>query len=249
MSKVVTTTVLPDVAGGSVTLGGSGDSVVATGNDIRANVLQDAGGNAVFTSNGSGTLSGMNSAFSGALKSISTTTVSSGVASVSFTSGLDSTYDVYVFKFIEMHPASNGVYFCWQASTDGGSNYNIACTTAMHRAYHQETDASVALNYDSGSDAAQSTNPINICGQMANANDSAASGEIYLFSPSSTTYVKHWISTGNVMTHHSDPDKYTQVSYTAGYFNTTSAVTAVSFTMQSGNIDAGIIKLYGISKS
>ena len=98
MSKIVTTTVLPDVAGGSVTLGGTGDSVVATGNDIRTNALQDAGGNAVFTSDGSGVLSGMNSAFSGALNLLSTQTAS-GAASVEFTSGIDSTYDVYCFKF------------------------------------------------------------------------------------------------------------------------------------------------------
>ena len=113
MSKVVTTTVLPDVAGGSVTLGGASDSVVVTGNDIRANVLQDAGGNAVLTSDGSGVLSGMNSGFGGALNLILSQTASNS-ASISFTTQLTSTYDIYVFKFINISLFFNRLmkFFC-----------------------------------------------------------------------------------------------------------------------------------------
>jgi hypothetical protein len=81
---------------------------------------------------------------------------------------------------------------------------------------------------------------------MANANDHATAGEIFLFNPSSTTYVKHWYSIGNVMTHHADPAARTMVHYTSGYFNTTDNIDAVSFMMQSGNIDAGTIKMYGV---
>ena len=175
-----------------------------------------------------------------------TTATASSSASLAFTSSIDSTYKLYIFKFYDIHPATNGVYFTWQGSTDSGSNYNVACTTSMFRAYHQETGAASALNYDTGSDAAQSTSYINIDGQMGNANDSSTAGELFLFNPSNTTYVKHWYSIGNVMTHHTDPDKYTQTSYTGGYFNTTSAIDAVSFKMQSGNIDAGTIKMYGV---
>ena len=175
-----------------------------------------------------------------------TTATASSSASLAFTSSIDSTYKLYIFKFYDIHPATNGVYFTWQGSTDSGSNYNVACTTSMFRAYHQETGAASALNYDTGSDAAQSTSYINIDGQMANANDSSTAGEIFLFNPSSTTYVKHWYSTGNVMTHHTDPAKLIQVSHTAGYFNTTDNIDAVSFKMQSGNIDAGTIKMYGV---
>ena len=232
--------------GTALNLGASGDAVtLPAGVTLKTNTIKDAGGNTIFTSNGSGTLSSVNSSLQGNMVFISSVTASAS-SSIEFTSGLDSTYDEYVFYFVNIHPADNGVYFTWQASTDGGSNYNTTCMTSMFRAYHQETGASSALNYDSGSDAAQSTSYINIDGQMANANDSGTSGEIHLFGPSSTTYVKQWYSTGNVMTHHADPDKYTQISYTGGYFNTTSAVNAVSFKMQTGNIDAGTIAMYGI---
>ena len=181
-----------------------------------------------------------------AMTLLSTATASSS-ASLAFTSGIDSTYKLYIFKFIDIHPASNGVYFTWQGSIDGGSNYNVTCTTSMFRAFHAEDDSGTpALNYDSGSDASQLTSYINIDGQMANANDSATAGEIFLFNPSNTTYVKHWYSTGNVMTHHDDPAKLIQVHYTQGYFNTTDNIDAVSFKMQSGNIDAGTIQMYGV---
>ena len=123
MSKVVTTTILPDVAGGSVTLGGTGDSVVVTGNDIRTNALQDAGGNAVFTSNGSGVMSGMNSGFGGALNLLSTQTAS-GASSVSFTTQLTSTYDVYIFKFINIHPVTDVQPFGFQVNASGQTGFN-----------------------------------------------------------------------------------------------------------------------------
>tara|TARA_Y100000034_G_C6610981_1_gene266081 strand:+ start:24 stop:575 length:552 start_codon:yes stop_codon:yes gene_type:complete len=176
-----------------------------------------------------------------------TTETASSSASLAFTASIDNTYKLYIFKFYDIHPSDSGVYLTWQGSTDGGSNYNIQCTTTMFRSSHAEDDSGTpTINYDSGSDAAQSSSYINIDGQMANANDHATAGEIFLFNPSSTTYVKHWYSIGNVMTHHADPAARTMVHYTSGYFNTTDNIDAVSFMMQSGNIDAGTIKMYGV---
>ena len=186
MSKVVTTTVLPDVAGGSVTLGGTGDSVVATGNDIRTNILQDAGGNAVFTSDGSGNLSGTNSAFAGAMKLLSTQTASNS-ASVSFTTQLTSTYDVYCFKFININPATDAVYFEWQGSTDGGSNYNVTWTTTYFYAAHAEDDSPAELAYAAGYDQAQTTNYQYLNDTLEDHSDACLAGELYLFDPASTT--------------------------------------------------------------
>jgi hypothetical protein len=128
MSKVVTTTLLPDVAGGTVTLGGTGDSVVVTGNDIRANVLQDAGGNAVFTSNGSGTMSGMNSAFGGALNLLATNTVT-GSSGSAFTTQLTSTYDVYCFKFLDINVSAYSS-FQFNGSSDSSFCDVIVRTTS-----------------------------------------------------------------------------------------------------------------------
>tara|TARA_Y100000310_G_scaffold337778_1_gene425755 strand:+ start:553 stop:1287 length:735 start_codon:yes stop_codon:yes gene_type:complete len=244
MSKVVTTTVLPDVAGGSVTLGGASDSVVVTGNDIRTNALQDAGGNAVLTSNGSGTMSGMNSGFGGAMNLLSTQTgsTSSGIA---FTTQLTSTYDVYLFKFLDIHPSANA-NFQFNGSIDGGSNYNVTKTTTWTRAEHYEDDASSTLAYAGGNDLAQSTSYQMIFQGMGVDNDDNGSGELWLFSPSGTTYAKHFYFT--VQYKNPAAAGLTTHGFSGGYFNNTSAIDALNFNMASGTFD-GTIKLYGISKS
>ena len=133
MAKLYVDTIEPEGATTNLTIGEAGQDVILPGNDIRANVLQDAGGNAIFTSNGSGTLSGVNSGFGDSLTLISSQSASSS-ASLSFTSGIDSTYKEYIFKFYEINAASNVVDFSFQCSTDGGSNYNMTMTTTFFRA-------------------------------------------------------------------------------------------------------------------
>tara|TARA_Y100000310_G_scaffold336454_1_gene421035 strand:+ start:552 stop:1292 length:741 start_codon:yes stop_codon:yes gene_type:complete len=246
MSKVVTTTVLPDVAGGSVTLGGTGDSVVVTGNDLRTNVLQDAGGNAVFTSDGSGVLSGMNSDFPGALNLISTTTVSSAVTNIAFTTGIDSTYDVYIFKFVDIGCSATWAQFSFNGSTDGGSNYNATKTTTLWDADNTESGTNT-IQYETADDHANATGYAILGHALGGSDaDACAAGEIYLFSPSNTTYVKHFYSTEVEMYSNSARIIF---NFGGGYFNTTSAINAIDFKMTTGNIDAGVIKMYGISKS
>ena len=242
MSKVVTTTLLPDVAGRSVTLGGTGDSVVVTGNDIRTNALQDAGGNAVFTSNGSGVLSGMNSAFAGAMKPIQTQTASNA-ASVSFTTGIDSTYDVYIFKFIDINPSVDATLH-FQVSTDGGSTYGVTLTSTAFRALHRESGTETNFSIQTALDQAQGTAYQVVIGDIGPNADECGVGELHLFAPSSTTYVKNWFSTTQV--YRSTPS--TQELFCAGYFNSTTAINAINFKMNTGTFD-GTIKMYGISKS
>ena len=243
MSKVVTTTVLPDVAGGSVTLGGTGDSVVVTGNDIRTNTLQDAGGNAVFTSNGSGVLSGVNSGFGGALNLLSTQTAS-GASSVSFTTQLTSTYDVYVFKFIDINPDSHDKNFTFQVNATDGADYNdSAITSTVFESEHYEDNSVARVRYEPNDDQAQGTAFQILAEGIGNGADESLAGVFHLFNPSNTTYVKHFYSRVN----ESDGANFTVDCYAAGYFNTTSAINAISFKFDSGNINAGTIKLYGVS--
>ena len=241
MSKVVTTTLLPDVAGGTVTLGGTGDSVVATGNDIRTNVLQDAGGNAVFTSNGSGVMSGMNSAFAGALNLLSTQTASNA-ASVSFTTGIDSTYDVYIFKFVDVNPASDGAEFQWQANAVGASGFNETITSTYYLARHTEDgNTTTGPAYDPGNDQDQGTAYQYIAQGVGSEADESAVGELFLFNPSSTTYVKQFYST-SAMTQSGTQAAH---DFSGGYINTTAAIDEISFKFSTGNLDA-VIKMYGL---
>jgi len=166
----------------------------------------------------------------------------SGSASISFTSGIDSTYPIYKFEFINMHPATDNVSFSFNLSTDGGSNYNVTKTTSYFYAYHGEGGAYGILEYVTGLDLAQSTSDQPLSNNVGNDNDQSASGELFLFNPSSTTFVKHFISTTNQY----DRADISVNPRMAGYGNTTSAVNAVSFKFSSGNIDFGTIKLYGI---
>jgi hypothetical protein len=170
----------------------------------------------------------------------------SNSASISFTSGLDSTYKAYKFVFSSIHPRTDNVGLQFNMSTDGGSNYNVTKTTTSFGAYHNEGDTEAVLTYNPLTDLAQSTSfqPLTFYQTMSNDADSQVSGTLTLFNPSSTTYVKHFISRVEAM-HQDSAPRYAVDSYIAGYGNTTSAVNAIQFKMSSGNMD-GTIYLYGI---
>jgi hypothetical protein len=173
---------------------------------------------------------------------LSSQTASSS-ASISFTTGIDSTYKEYQFYFIDIHPQNNNVNFTFNMSTDGGSNYNVTKTTTTFRTFHNESDASANLQYDDGNDLAQSTSDQFISVSVGNENDESTAGTLTLFNPASTVFVKHFISRFSDV--HEQPALIDW--YTAGYANTTSAVNAVRFQMSSGNIDDGTILMYGIN--
>ena len=198
-----------------------------------------------FISNGTTILD--NGAFSVSLGSqvlISEQTASAS-ASISFTSGIDSTYPIYKFEFINIHPATNNASFQVNFSTDGGSNYNVTKTTTNSRAYQNEAGTDTSLEYFSSEDLAQSTSDQIIGRTIGNDNDKCGSGILTLFNPSSTTFVKHFIINSNTL----EGSDYFTNYYIAGYGNTTSAINAVRFQFSSGNIDDGTIKLYGIKDS
>ena len=178
----------------------------------------------------------------GNLVFISKQTASSS-ASVSFTSGIDSTYKEYIFFFYNMHPATDGANLTFNLSTDGGSNYNVTKTTTAFNAYHGESGSPAGLDYDTGDDLAQSTNYQTIATAIGSDDDQNTSGYLHLFDPSNDTFVKHFIAKSNV----TNLNDRSVNCLTAGYGNTTSAINAVNFKMSSGNIDAGTISLFGVA--
>jgi|TARA_R100000458_G_scaffold56740_1_gene61990 hypothetical protein len=182
----------------------------------------------------------------GDLNLLATNTITSGVSSSSFTSNIDSTYDTYMFKFINMHPASNSQDFQFNLSTDSGSSYNVTKTSTYFRSFQYENDAAQNVQYQTNEDLAQSTNYQNLCDRVGNGNDESCSGTLFLFSPSNTTFVKHFISTND---RYFGDDAVQANDFVGGYGNTTSAVNAIDFKFASGNIDSGVIKMYGLSKS
>jgi hypothetical protein len=177
---------------------------------------------------------------------ISTQTASAS-ASISFTSGLNSTYDEYLITFINIHPSADSA-FKFNFSTDGGANYNVTKTSTMFRAYHFETDIGETLQYLTAEDLAQSTSDDFLNASYGSESDHSLSGYLQIFAPSSTTYVKHYIARVNGV-ENSGANDLTVDYYKAGYCNTTSAINAVKFLNSTGNIDDGIFKLYGVKKS
>jgi len=185
---------------------------------------------------------------SGALVPIKTITASSD-ATISFIHGssdvvFDSTYPIYVFKYINIHPATNDQPFTFQGTTDG-SNFNTTITSTNFQALGRESGSSPNLGYETSQDLAQSTDFQYIQKDFGNDNDQNGGGQLFIFNPSSTTFVKHFIGQGS-NSHDADISIH---SFQGGYFNTTSAITGIQFKFASGNIDAGKIKLYGIKDS
>tara|TARA_R100000234_G_scaffold118279_1_gene98393 strand:- start:27 stop:680 length:654 start_codon:yes stop_codon:yes gene_type:complete len=206
------------------------------------NVTPSASKALKFNSNNNGLETGD---VGGSLVLISETTASNSSA-VNFTSGLDSTYKEYQFHFTDIHPASGNSAFMFNLSADGGSNYNVTKTTTAFWAAHNEAGSDSNLYYRTSEDLAQSTADqklsVEVTFPASVDDDNSFSGILHLFDPSSTTFVKHFISDGN---HYAS--NYSTRSFVAGYGNTTSAINAITFKMSTGNIATGTIKMYGVS--
>jgi len=239
-STLKTNAIEPEGATTELVVGKSGQTVTVGGSGgLKTNTFKDAGGNTLFTSNGSGTLSSV-SGFGGAQVLISSQTASNS-ASISFTSGLTSTYKEYVFEFFNINPATDNAGISFQVNAVGGSGFNETMTTTFFNAAHRENDTTTTLNYVASEDQAQGTAYQKLVYGTGNDADSSASGELHLFNPASTTYVKHFYSRFNEMYN----AELTGDRYAAGYINITAAIDEISFKMTSGNFD-GKIKMYGI---
>ena len=191
-------------------------------------------------------VSAFGSVVGGSMTFIKKLTASSS-STLSFVDGsasvvLDSTYKEYLFTFNNIHPETDNTILKFNASIDSGSNYNVTKTTTSFDAFHSEADDAAQMGYNTSHDLAQSTAAQTLLRDIGNANDESASGYLHLFDPSSTTFVKHFISTGSSYQHQSIAIH----QFNAGYFNTTSAIDAIQFSMSSDAIDAGDICLYGI---
>ena len=173
----------------------------------------------------------------------SNATLVHGTSSVVF----DSTYPIYILKYINVF-SSTGQNIAMNFTTDG-TNFNATMTTTAFVNEHSENDSDVArTDYSESYDIAQSTDQIvfNVNkGGLENASDASASGEIYIFNPSSTTFVKHFISRANSLSEYPGSTD----NHVSGYVNTTSAVTGMRFHVVSSGTLSGTFLLYGLKDS
>ena len=162
-------------------------------------------------------------------------------ATSSFTSSIDSTYKLYIFKFIDIHPQTDGGALQFQTNVAGQSGYNETITSTYFQTNHHEDDDPAEMGYAAGGDQAQGTAFQEIIAYIGNGADESGAGTLWLFNPSNTTYVKHW---------YSECESYgaadqALTSFGAGYFNVTGAIDEVQFKMSTGNLN-GTIKMYGV---
>ena len=170
-----------------------------------------------------------------------TTNTSTNAASSSFTSGIDSTYKLYIFKFYDCNPATDETNFQFQANAVGASGYGETITSTTFRVRHDEANSYAEMSYETALDQAQGTGFQSIAQNTGNGADESCVGELFLFNPSNTTYVKHFYARSNSYW----KDQVSSELYIAGYFNTTTAIDDIQFKFASGNMD-GVIKMYGV---
>ena len=176
----------------------------------------------------------------GSLVLLETQTLSSAAGTVDFTSSIDSTYKEYMFKFYDVHPATDDQAFAFQVDTGTNTSYNQTITSTFFNAQHDESDSNTYLMYRTTGDQAQGSSFQRLTEGSGNDSDQSCTGTLHLFNPSDTTFVKHFIA----HTHNAHQGDYAMNNFIAGYVNTTTALTRVRFKFESGNIDAGTFKLY-----
>lgn len=159
---------------------------------------------------------------------------------ISFTSGIDSTYKLYIFNFFDINPATDAQNFLFQVNASGESGYNEAITSTAFRQYHSESDSS-AYGYDTGLDQDNDDLAFQVLAEsLGNGADESCSGQLYLFNPAGSL-VKHFYANTSI----NAANDYHFNYFIAGYINTTTAITAIQFKVASGNLD-GLIKFYGV---
>ena len=240
MSKVNTDAIKPRDTNVDITLGAAGDTTVISADSINTNTVKDSGGNTLWTSDGAGTVSSVNAGLKGNLILVNTSYISSPVQPVIFT--VDDTYDVYIFKLIRTVCTYDDHYLQFNGSTDG-SNFNVAKTWTFWDAWHADDDTASGYQYETSYDGPNDTDYCPISYNVGAAQGKNQCGELHLYNPSSTTYMKHFYSC--IQINRDNARSYN--CYVGGYMNTTSAITAVGFRYEGPNTFAsGIIKQYGL---
>jgi len=163
------------------------------------------------------------------------------LASVSFTSSIDSTYKLYIFKFLDINPATDGSDFSFQVNATDSTGYDRTITSTYFFASNYENDSAAEIVYQTAFDQAQGTAFQPLADTIGNGSDESAAGTLWLFNPSNTTYVKHFYFTTNC--HYNNNVSFN--FFGAGYINDTTAIDDIQFKMDSGNFD-GTIKMYGV---
>ena len=182
---------------------------------------------------------------SGDMQLLTTTTASAGTSSISFTSGISSTYKEYIFLYNNIHCSNLRTNIQFQCSIDSGSNYNLTITSSFFQLNHQENGSNNNFGYITASDQAQGTGYQTIGRTTSDDNDGSHSGLLRLYDPANTTFVKHFMAWNSAF-HEAPSGDYHDTDQVSGYFNTTSAIDAIQFKPEAGTFE-GTIQMFGVN--
>ena len=190
----------------------------------------------------------------GTLNLIATLTAnnSSTLAFVNGSGGVDLTaYDEFVFKFLSIHPVNDNTSFGMDIDTGANGSYDASKHTTFERTYKEANGSGKGFEPTVGFDLTNSLNRQVVYNYGANEDLDTFGGEMHIFNPSSTTYAKNFYSlcTGTDSQNGGANGGYNHTHYMSGYANTTTAISAIRFYFSSGNIQTGLIKLYGLGGS
>ena len=227
--------------GTDVAFGTTGDTIAVSSDSLKLNTWKDSGGNTLFQSDGAGTLSNVNSTFSGAGPKLILSQTASDSEGVAFTSGIDSNYDKYMFVFTDIACSTDNKHFQFQCRNyPSSSTYDTTITSTCFQAYNPESGAGW-FGYRANGQLSQETGYQALAEEMGNGSDESSAGILYLFNPASTTYVKQFYS--RFAEYSFESRNYDE--FVSGYLNTTGVINGINFRMSSGNFD-GKIKMYGV---
>ena len=174
----------------------------------------------------------------GSMTLLSTATANNS-STITFNSGINSTYKEYIVKWINVHPNTNDQQLTVNFR-DGSTAYDATKTSSAFRVGHAEDGSATEIGYQTGQDLAQGTGAQSIH-YTANQNEASSSGMLHLFDPSSTTFIKHYIIVNS-----SDRNGQCEQQYIAGYCNVTAAIDGIQLATNENTIQTGTFKLYGI---
>ena len=166
-------------------------------------------------------------------------------STVTFTSGIDSTYKKY--RFYNIHPSANNARLEVKASSNTGSSYGVTTTSSYFQTEHAEDGSgNIRIVKNDSFMIANATDNVTLSNNIDDDNDTSASGYFEIFNPSTTTFAKHYLASLQGISDNGSGVGVSRCTFVGGYCNTTSAVNAVRFAFNTGNIDTGTIKLYGV---
>ena len=180
----------------------------------------------------------------GALEKIGSTQTASNSSSISFTSGIDGTYGAYYFLINSIRAQTDATHIGVEFSTDGGSSYSLTRYEANTYANRDEGNTSHSLAQWTSENVKGATT-LGKLTRQGNDADQNGSCELILPNPGNTTRHKVYFARGVGMTH----DDFCMTDFVHGMVETTSAINAVRFKFESGNIVEGTFTMYGYKTS